>query len=86
MDTDIRIKLSVEVMVTIATLKSFIAWIWTWVINDWVDDEGMLTAYMVIAAVNVVGFLTTVALYIWGKRIRTWLQKADLLGWSDTHV
>jgi hypothetical protein len=66
-------------MVTIAALKSLIAWIWTWVINDWIIRDGMLTVFMVIATVNVVAYFSTFYLYFRGKQIRTWLHHADLL-------
>lgn len=66
-------------MVTIAALKSAIAWVWTWVINDWIERDGMLTVYMIIATVNVCGYLSTIYLYFKGKQIRTWLHHADLL-------
>lgn len=72
--------LAVELMVTIASLKSLIAWIWTWVINDWIVRDGMLTVYMVIATVNVVAYASTLFLYWRGKRVRTWLWRVDLLG------
>lgn len=61
-------------MVTISCLKSLIAWIWTWVINDWIDSSGMLTVFMVIAAVNVVVYASTVVLYLKGKTVRIWLH------------
>lgn len=67
-------------MVTIAALKSVVAWIWTWVINDWIDKDGMLVVFMVIASVNVVAYLSTILLYLKGKRIRIWLHQTDLLG------
>jgi hypothetical protein len=72
-------QLSVELMVTVASLKSFIAWIWTWVCNIWIKSDGMLTVFMVVATVNVVVFISTFGLYFWGKRIRRWLQEAQLL-------
>lgn len=70
-------QLSVELMVTVASLKSLIAWIWTWVINDWLAKDGPLVVFCVIGAVNVMVYLTTVALYLKGKDIRLWLYKAD---------
>lgn len=60
----------VELMVAVASLKSLIAWIWTWVINDWVTSQGMLVAFLTVAAVNVALYLSTFLLYIYGKRIR----------------
>jgi hypothetical protein len=66
-------------MVTIASLKSVIAWIWTWVLNDWIAKDGMLTVFMAIATINVLAYGSTFALYFKGKAIRTWLYHADLL-------
>lgn len=66
-------------MVTVASLKSLMAWVWTWVINDWIDANGMLTVFMVIASVNVVIHLTTVILYFRGKSIRIWIAETDML-------
>lgn len=63
-------QLSVELMVTISVLKSLIAWIWTWVINDWVAASGTLTVFLVIGAVNLAAYLTTFLLYFYGKGIR----------------
>ncbi|VUC30476.1 unnamed protein product [Clonostachys rosea] len=71
--------LSVELMVTVASLKSLIAWIWTWTINDWVDANGMLTVFMAIASINIVVQLTTIGMYMFGKRIRASIQEKDML-------
>ncbi|KAI6780266.1 uncharacterized protein J7T54_003045 [Emericellopsis cladophorae] len=77
---DCHKELSVELMVTVASLKSLIAWIWTWVINDWIDASGMLTVLMTIATINVVIHLTTLWLYLRGKKIRIWIAERDMLG------
>jgi hypothetical protein len=73
------LQLSVELMVTVASLKSLMAWIWTWVINDWIVSSGMLRVYMTIAAINVAIHLTTIGLYLRGKAIRIWLYEKDFL-------
>jgi hypothetical protein len=65
--------------VTIASLKSLMAWIWTWVINDWIVSSSMLTVFMIIAAINVAVHLTTIGLYLRGKNIRIWLFEKDFL-------
>jgi hypothetical protein len=67
-------------MVTVASLKSLIAWIWTWVINDWVTRDGALIVFMTIASVNVAAYLSTFIFYFKGKQIRIWLQEKDFLG------
>jgi hypothetical protein len=72
-------QLSVELMVTIAALKSLIAWIWTWVINDWITKDGMLIVFMVVASINVAVYMTTIILYLKGKSIRIWLNEKDFL-------
>lgn len=66
-------------MVTISCLKSLIAWIWTWVVNDWLETNGIVVVFMTIATVNAVVYLTTIIFYLQGKSIRIWIQKADLL-------
>ncbi|KAH7147173.1 major facilitator superfamily domain-containing protein [Dactylonectria estremocensis] len=77
---DCHKELSVELMVTVASIKSLIAWIWTWVINDWIIADGMLTVFMVIASINVAIHLTTIALFWKGKAIRVWIHEKGMLG------
>ena len=67
-------------MVSVASLKSLIAWIWTWVINDWLARDGALTVFCVVATVNVVAYLSTFVFHFKGKAIRLWLHDKDLLG------
>lgn len=76
---DCHQELSVEIMVTIASLKSLIAWIWTWEINNFIDASGPLTVFMTVAAINVVVYLTSIPFYLYGKRWRLWLHRKDLL-------
>jgi hypothetical protein len=66
-------------MVTVASLKSLNAWIWTWVINDWITRDGALIVFMTIASVNVVAYLSTLIFYFKGKHIRLWIQERDFL-------
>lgn len=72
--------LSAEIMVTISCLKSSVAWIWTWCINDWITSSGLLTVFISVAAINVAVYLTTFILHLYGKRIRIWLHKKDFMG------
>ena len=76
---DCHRELSVELMVTVASLKSAYAWIWTWVMNEFLARDGPLKALMTVAAINMGIYLTTFGLYFWGKPIRVWLHKKDLL-------
>ncbi|KAK5135334.1 hypothetical protein LTR08_005438 [Meristemomyces frigidus] len=76
---DCHKELSAELMVTVSVAKSFIAWIWTWCINDWIVSSGLMTVFCIVAAINVAGYLTTLILYWKGKDIRVWIQKKDFL-------
>lgn len=70
-------------MVTVAAIKSLVAWIWTWVITDWLNADGPLVVFMSIASIHVAVYLTTVPMSLFGKKIRQWLHDADLIGRFD---
>ncbi|KAL5046451.1 hypothetical protein BDW71DRAFT_214688 [Aspergillus fruticulosus] len=76
---DCHIELSAEIMVTISCLKSAVAWIWTWCINDWVEHDGLLVVFMVIATLNVLVYASTFVFHFWGKRIRVWIHQKQFL-------
>ncbi|KAK0111367.1 hypothetical protein ONS95_001729 [Cadophora gregata] len=71
--------LSGELMVTISCLKSLIAWIWTWFINDWITSAGVVVVFMTIASINVGVYLTTIIFYFYGKSFRMWIHSANLM-------
>jgi MFS family permease len=77
---DCHKELSAEIMVTISCLKSGVAWIWTWCINDWVSSSGLLTVFMSVAAINVAVYMTTFIFHLYGKKIRIWLHKKNFMG------
>lgn len=66
-------------MITIAALKSCIAWIWTWVINDFIDASGLLSVFMTVATINVVIYLLYLPFYLKGKEMRIWLHNKNFL-------
>ncbi|KAG4412730.1 hypothetical protein IFR04_014127 [Cadophora malorum] len=76
---DCHKELSGELMVTISCLKSLIAWIWTWVINDWIASDGIVVVFMTIASVNVAVYLTTIIFYFKGKSFRMWIHSANMM-------
>lgn len=53
--------------------------IWTRVINDFITSSGALSAFMTVAAINVVVYLISIPFYLKGKEIRTWLHRKDFL-------
>ncbi|KAK5129290.1 hypothetical protein LTR08_003620 [Meristemomyces frigidus] len=72
---DCHKELSVELMVTVASLKSAVAWIWTWVVNDWLVRDGPLVVFLVVAAVNMAVYASTILFWYRGKAIRIWLHE-----------
>ncbi|OQV03399.1 hypothetical protein CLAIMM_08448 [Cladophialophora immunda] len=76
---DCHKELSVELMVTIASLKSAVAWTWTWVVNDFLVRNGPLVVLLVVMAVNLAVYASAFILYRYGKGIRIWLHHKNLL-------
>lgn len=67
-------------MVTVAAMKSLVAWIWTWVITEWLTSQGVLIVFMSIATINVAIYLTTLPMSWYGKGVRKWIVTADIMG------
>lgn len=67
-------------MVTVAAIKSLVAWIWTWVITKWLTGDGVVVVFMTIASINVAIYLTTFPMSWSGKRIRRWISDVNLMG------
>ncbi|KKK11813.1 hypothetical protein ARAM_002658 [Aspergillus rambellii] len=76
---DCHKELSIEIMITIAVMKSCIAWIWTWVINDFITASGVLKVFMTVATINVAVYLLCIPFYLKGKEIRIWLHNRNFL-------
>ncbi|KAL3470360.1 major facilitator superfamily domain-containing protein [Aspergillus californicus] len=76
---DCHKELSVEIMIAIAALKSCIAWIWTWVINDFITASGLLSVFMTVATINVAIYLLCIPFYLKGKDVRIWLHRKNFL-------
>ncbi|KAK4504729.1 hypothetical protein PRZ48_002691 [Zasmidium cellare] len=72
---DCHRELSAELMVTISAIKSLVAWVWTWIINDWINKNGMLTVFLVVMAINLVVYASTVILFFQGKVLRSWIHR-----------
>lgn len=83
---DNQSQLSVELMVTVAVVKSAVAWIWTWFISDWLTSDGALVVFMVIGGVNVLIYAVTIPLGRYGKEIRSWTSDVDMTGRSGSII
>jgi hypothetical protein len=66
-------QLSSELMVTVSALRSSIAWIFIWIINEWIIADGMLVVFLTVGAIHMVVLASTIPMYYYGKRVRKWL-------------
>lgn len=73
-------------MVTVAVVKSTVAWIWTWFIADWLEADGALVVFMVIGTINVLVYAFTIPLGRYGKNIRSWTSDVDMTGRSGSII
>lgn len=73
-------------MVTVAVVKSAVAWIWTWFISDWLAADSAFIVFMVIGAVNVCLYALTVPLARYGKNIQNWTSDVDMTGRSGSII
>jgi hypothetical protein len=66
-------------MVTVSCLKSTVAWIWTWCINDWLDSNGTIVVFVTVACLNMVVYGIAFILHLRGKQMRIWIHKKNFL-------
>ncbi|PCG93378.1 Major facilitator superfamily domain, general substrate transporter [Penicillium occitanis (nom. inval.)] len=76
---DCHKELSAELMVTVSCLKSTVAWIWTWCINDWLDSNGTIVVFVTVACLNMVVYGIAFILHLRGKQMRIWIHKKNFL-------
>ena len=67
--------LSAELMVTVAGLKSAIAYIFTWVVNDWIMKSGIQNVFITLSFTNFVILLTAISMWTYGKRVQVWIYR-----------
>ncbi|KAG4441596.1 hypothetical protein IFR05_002931 [Cadophora sp. M221] len=49
-------------------------------INDWIATQGTRNVFFVIGGLTVAASLTTIPMYIWGKRARSWVYRKGIAG------
>ncbi|KAH7317832.1 major facilitator superfamily domain-containing protein [Rhexocercosporidium sp. MPI-PUGE-AT-0058] len=49
-------------------------------INDWLATQGVRNAFFVIGGLTIAASLTTIPMYIWGKRARSWVYRKGIAG------
>ncbi|KAM4055051.1 major facilitator superfamily protein [Hirsutella rhossiliensis] len=71
--------LTVEGFTLMIIFKNIFSFILTWYAYDWLVQSGFRVVFVIIASVQVGVCLLSVPLYIWGKRIRAYFHRHDLL-------
>lgn len=60
-------------------IKNIFAFGLTLYVNDWIAVQGVRNAFFVIGGITTAATLTTVPMYIWGKRARSWVKRTGVL-------
>jgi len=63
-----------ESLIVFGIVKSVVAYAFLWFINDWIAVQGVKNTFSVLGGLNTFIALTTVPMYIYGKRVREWIQ------------
>ncbi|KAF7555108.1 hypothetical protein G7Z17_g2414 [Cylindrodendrum hubeiense] len=68
--------ISVEIFIATMIVKNFLLYGFSYFINDWIARWGPAKMFYCIAGIQLVLCLSTVPLYMYGKRLRSWCHKA----------
>jgi len=71
--------LSMEIFVAAMTFKNFMFFGFAYFINAWIADYGPRKMFIVCGTVNVGLLVTAIPIYIFGKRIRAFYSRHDIL-------
>ncbi|CBX91430.1 hypothetical protein IAQ61_010784 [Plenodomus lingam] len=60
-------------------IKNIFAFGLTLYVNDWIAVQGVRNSFYVIGGTTIAVTLTTIPMYIWGKRARSWVKRTGVL-------
>jgi hypothetical protein len=61
-------------------VKNMFAFGLTNYLNNWLAEQGTRNVFFVIGGITGAVSLTTIPMYIWGKRARSWVYRHDIAG------
>lgn len=61
-------------------VKNMFAFGLTNYLNNWLAEQGTRNVFFVIGGITAAVSLTTIPMYIWGKRARSWTYRHDIAG------
>lgn len=70
---------SAEAFAIMNFIKNMFAFGLTFYANDWLATQGVRDAFYVIGGTTVAVTLTTVPMYIYGKKARSWVHRSGVL-------
>lgn len=71
-------KLSEEAFVAI-NLRNLLTFGLTYFVNDWLERDGPLVVFCILGTLFVLACLSTIPLWIFGKRARSWIARCEFL-------
>ncbi|PNH40222.1 hypothetical protein VD0004_g6749 [Verticillium dahliae] len=71
--------LAIEGFTSMIIFKNFFSFALTWTAYDWIIQGGVRTTMLSIASVQVVICALSIPMYIYGKRVRAYYHKHDIL-------
>ncbi|KAK9447333.1 major facilitator superfamily domain-containing protein [Limtongia smithiae] len=73
-------ELSIEIVILVMSFKNILFYGFSYFFNNWVTRKGPAQVFDVLGAISlVVCFGLSIPLYIFGKRVRSWWSRAQLL-------
>lgn len=77
--TDCHREQSAEAFAIMNFVKNLFAFGLTFYSNDWIATQGVKDTFYVIGGTTIAVTLTTVPMYIYGKRARSWVKRHGVL-------
>ncbi|ORY52725.1 putative cycloheximide resistance protein [Leucosporidium creatinivorum] len=67
-----------EVFTVITLYKNTLTFAFTWFVNSWLQKQGMMAVLGTLGGLIAACSLTTIPMYIYGKRARSWVHRMGL--------
>ena len=64
-----------EAFATINCLKNIFVFALTYFVIPWIENQGVLRAFITIGGINIWACLMSIPMYIYGKRARSWVHR-----------
>ncbi|EJT99823.1 MFS general substrate transporter [Dacryopinax primogenitus] len=72
-----------EAFAVLSFIKNMVAFGFTYFVNSWIETQGMLNTFGTLAGLTAVCVLPTIPMYLYGKRVRSWIHRHQHFFLSD---